>query len=82
VPDESEGQPQTVATSLQRRQVDSTQQLKLMVSDGCAGLAAALATVYPRAAHQRCSVHRMRNILQAVRKRDYGEVKADAQAIY
>lgn len=36
----------------------------------------------PRALHQRCWVHKMRNILEKVRKRDYDAVKADAQAIY
>ncbi len=56
--------------------------LLLIVSDGCAGLAAAIQTVYPRVLHQRCWVHKMRNILEKVRKRDYEEVKADAQAIY
>ena len=39
-------------------------------------------TVYPRAAHQRCWVHKMRNILDKVRKRDHDAAKADAQAIY
>jgi putative transposase len=56
--------------------------LKLIVTDGCAGLAAALETVYPRVLHQRCWVHKMRNILEKVRKRDYDEVKRGAQAIY
>jgi putative transposase len=56
--------------------------LLLIVTDGCPGLAAAIQTVYPRAAHQRCWVHKMRNILEKVRKRDYDAVKADAQAIY
>jgi hypothetical protein len=32
--------------------------------------------------HQRCWVQKMRNILEHVRKRDYDEVKRDAQAIY
>jgi len=54
----------------------------LIVTDGCPGLAAAIETVYPRALHQRCWVHKMRNILQKVRKRDYEAVKAGAQAIY
>jgi transposase-like protein len=45
-------------------------------------LAAAIQTVYPRVLHQRCWVHKMRNILEKVRKRDYDAVKADAQAIY
>ena len=56
--------------------------LLLIVTDGCPGLAAALQTVYPRVPHQRCWVHKMRNILEKVRKRDYDAVKADAQAIY
>ena len=56
--------------------------LLLIVTDGCAGLAAAIATVYPRVAHQRCWVHKMRNILEKVRKRDYDAVKKDAQTIY
>ncbi|MBM4122023.1 MAG: IS256 family transposase [Nitrospira sp.] len=56
--------------------------LTLIVTDGCPGLAAALQTVYPRVAHQRCWVHKLRNLLGAVRRRDHAAVKADAQAIY
>lgn len=56
--------------------------LALIVTDGCPGLAAALQTVYPRVAHQRCWVHTLRNLLGAVRRRDHAAVKADAQAIY
>ena len=58
------------------------ERLRMIVTDGCPGLAAAIQTVYPRALHQRCWVHKMRNILEKVRKRDYDAVKADAQAIY
>jgi transposase-like protein len=57
-------------------------QLQLVVTDGGAGLAAALQTVYPRAAHQRCWVHKLRNLLSAARRRDHAAMKADAQAIY
>jgi putative transposase len=56
--------------------------LLLILTDGCPGLAAAIQTVYPRVGHQRCWVHKMRNILEHVRKRDYDEVKQGAQAIY
>jgi transposase-like protein len=56
--------------------------LQLILTDGCAGLAAAIRTVYPRVRHQRCWVHKMRNILEKARKCDYDEVKAGAQAIY
>ena len=56
--------------------------LQLILTDGCAGLAAAIRTVYPRVRHQRCWVHKMRNILEKARKCDYDEVKTGAQAIY
>ncbi len=56
--------------------------LLLIVTDGCPGFAAAIQTVYPLVLHQRCWVHKMRNILQKVGKRDYDQVKAQAQAIY
>ena len=56
--------------------------LALSLTDGCPGLAAAIRIVYPRVRHQRCWVHKMRNILEKARKRDYDEVKAGAQAIY
>jgi transposase-like protein len=58
------------------------EQLALIVTDGCPGLAAAIETVYPRARHQRCWVHKMRNVLGAVRRRDQAEVKTAVQAIY
>jgi putative transposase len=57
-------------------------QLQLVITDGCPGLAAALEVVYPRVLHQRCWVHKMRNILEKARKRDYDDLKAGAQAIY
>jgi putative transposase len=56
--------------------------LQLVISDGCPGLARALETVYPRARHQRCWVHKMRNILQKARRRDENQMKAQAQEIY
>ena len=56
--------------------------LQLIVTDGCLGLAAAIETVYPRVRHQRCWVHKMRNILEHVRRRDFPAVKNSAQAIY
>jgi len=57
-------------------------QLHLIITDGCAGLAAALQTVYPAVPHQRCWVHKMRNLCEAVRRRDHDQVKRDAQKIY
>jgi len=58
------------------------QRLQLVITDGCPGLAAAIPAVYPRARHQRCWVHKMRNLCEAVRRADHDAVKQDAQAIY
>jgi len=78
---ESQADWESLLEDLYRRGLEG-KQLGLIVTDGCPGLAAAIPTVYPRVRHQRCWVHKMRNILQNVRKRDYNEVKADAQAMY
>lgn len=56
--------------------------LGLVVTDGCPGLGAALQVVYPHVLHQRCWAHKMRNILDKVRRKDLEAVKVDAQAIY
>jgi putative transposase len=56
--------------------------LQLILTDGCAGLAAALALVYPGARHQRCWVHKMRNLREAVRRGDAERLKREAQQIY
>jgi transposase-like protein len=58
------------------------QHLNLIITDGCAGLAAALQVLYPGVPHQRCWVHKMRNICEAVRRPDHDQVKQDAQKIY
>jgi putative transposase len=78
---ESQADWEGLLQDLYRRGLEG-KNLALIITDGCAGLAAAIPTVYPRARHQRCWVHKMRNILEKARKRDYEEVKADAQAIY
>src|SRR5208337_3796869 len=78
---ESQADWEGLLQDLYRRGLEG-KHLALIVTDGCAGLAAAIQTVYPRVGHQRCWVHKMRNILEHVRKRDYDEVKRGAQAIY
>ena len=81
----SQGESQTdwegLLQDLYRRGLEG-KQLGLIVTDGCPGLAAAIPTVYPRVRHQRCWVHKMRNILQKVRRADHDQAKAGAQAIY
>jgi putative transposase len=78
---ESQGEWEGLLQDLYRRGLEG-KNLQLIVTDGCPGLAAAIPTVYPRALHQRCWVHKMRNILEKVRKSDYDQVKLDAQTIY
>ena len=80
---QGEGQAdwEALLQDLYRRGLEG-QALDLILTDGCAGLAAAIRTVYPRVRHQRCWVHKMRNILEKARKRDYDDVKTGAQAIY
>lgn len=80
-PGESQAAWEALLGDLYRRGLQG-RKLLLMVTDGCAGLAAALQTIYPHVPHQRCWVHKMRNILENVRKRDYALVKRGAQAIY
>ena len=78
---ESQADWESLLNDLFRRGLEG-KHLQVIVTDGCPGLGAAIQTVYPRALHQRCWVHKMRNILEKVKKRDYEQVKADAQAIY
>jgi putative transposase len=78
---ESQADWESLLNDLFRRGLEGNN-LQLIVTDGCAGLAAAIQTVYPRVLHQRCWVHKMRNILEKTKKCDYEQVKADAQAIY
>jgi putative transposase len=56
--------------------------LQLIITDGCPGLGAAIQTVYPRVLHQRCWVHKMRNIREKGRHHDREELKKMAQGIY
>jgi putative transposase len=78
---ESQADWEALLQDLFRRGLEG-KHLQMIVTDGCPGLAAAIQTVYPRALHQRCWAHKMRNITDKVKKRDYEQVKADAQAIY
>lgn len=55
--------------------------LRLLITDGSPGLAAAAALVYPRARVQRCWAHKLRNIADKVPKKE-GSCVAQAAAIY
>ena len=77
---ESQAAWESLLEDLYRRGLEG-KNLLLIVTDGGAGLAA-IQTVYPRVLHQRCWVHKMRNISEAVRRRDHDLVKPQAQKIY
>ena len=56
--------------------------LELVVTDGAPGLIAALKFIWPHALHQRCWAHKLRNVVNLVRKKDQPKVIASARAIY
>jgi putative transposase len=56
--------------------------LKLIITDGCAGLHAAIDTVYAYTKRQHCWVHKLRNVAKYLRKSDQKEVLKEAKKIY
>jgi transposase-like protein len=56
--------------------------LKLVVSDGGAGLVKTLPYIYPQVKHQRCWAHKLRNIADKVNKIDEKRVLSGAKRIY
>jgi putative transposase len=56
--------------------------VEIIAVDGGAGLLATLPTVYPRISVQRCWAHKVRNILDKIRKADREAAKADLRKIY
>ena len=56
--------------------------LKLIITDGCKGLHAALATVYAYTKRQHCWVHKLRNVAKYLRKSDEKEVLKEAKKMY
>jgi putative transposase len=55
---------------------------KLFCGDGALGLWGAINAVYPEADHQRCWVHKMRNVLTHFPKRLHGEVTQQLRQMY
>lgn len=54
---------------------------KLTIADGHMGIWAALGSVYPSSAEQRCWNHTLRNVLDVIPLKRQAEVKADLQGI-
>ncbi len=78
---ESAEEWQSFLTDLHRRGLTG-EHLKVVCADGGAGLIAALPFVYPHIPLQRCWAHKMRNILDKVRRKDQKKVKKGLSAVY
>src|SRR5439155_1210129 len=94
VPRTRSGCPSLLLSRYQRRQASVNElvreaflrgfegrHLRLIVTDGSTGLAAALALVYPQVPQQRCWAHKLRNIADKVPKKE-GSCVREAAAIY
>ncbi len=57
-------------------------QVDLIVTDGHDGLLAAVAELFAATPRQRCLVHKQRNVLAAIPKRERGEVQAELVGIW
>lgn len=66
---------------LQRRGLKG-ENLKLIITDGCKGLHAALDTVYAYTKRQHCWVHKLRNVAKYLKKSDEKEALGEAKKIY
>ena len=67
---------------LQQLYKRGVKEVLLGVFDGLPGLEEAFKAVYPKADVQRCVVHKVRNTLSRVRKKDQFEVAEDLKLIY
>ena len=56
-------------------------QIDLIVTDGHDGLLAAVASLFPVTLRQRCLVHKQRNVLNAIPRRERGEIQAELVGI-
>ena len=78
---ESQAQWEAFLASLRERGLEGGL-LKLIVSDGCAGLHAALEAVYPYVPRQHCWVHKLRNVASHLRRSQQEQCLAGAKTIY
>jgi transposase-like protein len=78
---ESEDAWKTLLDNLYRRGLLGLH-TQLIITDGSKGLHAALETVYPRIKHQRCWVHKLRNVANKLRRKIQAACLAEAKSIY
>jgi len=77
---ESAAECEAFLTGLFRRGLTG-EGVEMICVDGAKGLLAALPTVYPGLAVQRCWAHKIRNVLNKVRKADQPAVKRDLHGV-
>jgi len=84
---ESQGAWEGFLNDLYRRGLEAgdgplaSEGVQMIIVDGGKGLLSALPLVYPRIPVQRCWAHKVRNVLNYVRKGNYKAVKSSLQAI-
>jgi transposase-like protein len=78
---ESEAEWEAFLSQLRERGLQG-RHLRLVVTDGCRGLHAALQTVYPYVARQHCWVHKLRNVAALLPRRLQKECLAGVRSIY
>jgi putative transposase len=77
---ESQGAWEGFLNDLYRRGLED-EGVQMIITDGGKGLMSALPLVYSRIPLQRCWAHKVRNVLNYVRKRDYAAIKRSLHAI-
>lgn len=77
---ESQGSWEAFLSDLYRRGLEG-EVVQMIIVDGDKGLMGALPLVYPRIPVQRCWAHKVRNVLNYVRKGDHKAVKRSLNAI-
>jgi putative transposase len=67
---------------LQDLRTRGVSEIDLLVTDGHDGLLAAVASLFPATLRQRCLVHKQRNVMNAIPKREQQEVAAELTGIW
>lgn len=80
-PSESQASWEAFLNDLYRRGLKGDN-LKLIITDGCKGLTAALDIVYAYTKRQHCWVHKLRNVAKYLKKCNQKQVLSEAKKIY
>ena len=67
---------------LQDLRTRGVSKIDLIVTDGHDGLLAAVSSLFPATLRQRCLVHKQRNVMNAIPKREQQEVAAELAGIF